>query len=91
MRAEDQFEQLVEEPFTVLCKECQGAMLYKKRGIYKCSLCGWEYLSQFGKVKQFIETHGACTATEISEATGVSIKTIFRYISEGRIEKIRRL
>lgn len=85
---ERRFQKLIDEPGTVYCRLCKGAMGYASKGVYKCSACGWEYISNFGKVKRYIDEHGASTAGEIAEATGISTKIINQFVSEGRIEEV---
>ena len=90
MNVEKRFEVFVEEPGLLKCQKCQGAMQFQRRDVYVCTECGWEYVTQFGKVKRYIEEHGPRTALQISEATGVSRKIIDEFIQEGRIDVIRR-
>ena len=90
MNAEEGFETLVLGPGILRCQECQGAMQFQRRGVYVCIECGWEYLTQFGKVKKYIDEHGPSTALQISQATGVSRKKIDEYIRERRIEPTGR-
>ena len=86
MNAEERFETLVEEPGILKCQKCQSAMQYQRRGVYVCTECGWEYVTQFGKVKRYIDEHGPSTALQISQATGVSRKMIDEFLRERRIE-----
>lgn len=88
MNVEERFRKMIDEPGTLCCKQCRGLMEYSGKGVYTCSACGWEYISNFGKVKQYIDEHGASTAGEISEATGVSTKVIHNFVEEGRVEEV---
>jgi hypothetical protein len=52
----------------------------------KCPKCGYEELNDFGKVRTYIEECGSSPAHVISEATGVSVTKINKYLIEGRLE-----
>ena len=45
-----------------VCDKCSGHMMYKGGGCYVCESCGEEYLTDFGKVKRFINTYGPSRA-----------------------------
>lgn len=68
------------------CEICGGILKESGLGIYVCSQCGHEILSEFGQIKQYIEEHGASTAIQISDGTGISVTRIDKYLREGRIE-----
>lgn len=90
MKVEEHFDQLILEPNTIFCEKCHGNMLLKGSGLYSCTECGWEYLSQIGKIKQYIEEHGPSTAAELSKQTGVSQEMINKFLADGRIEKMNK-
>ncbi len=77
-------KKLYERP--VFCKVCDKSMTYMYGDIYKCMSCGYEELSDFGKVKMFLEKNGSQTAIAISQATGVSVDYVNELLKEGRIE-----
>ena len=85
---DDRFKKLVNEPYTLFCQECKGDMLFKGSGRYCCSQCGWEYVTNFGKVKRYIEEHGPSTMATIIDETKVSQKEINQYLKDGRIEEV---
>ena len=68
------------------CEKCGGVLKDPGLGIYVCSRCGHETMSEFGKIKKFIEENGASTAMQISQGTGISVNRIEKYLREGRIE-----
>ena len=68
------------------CKECGGRLRDPGLGFYICSRCGREQVSEFGRIKEFIRSHGAPNAIQISEGTGIPISRIEKYLREGRIE-----
>ena len=69
-----------------MCKECGGVMVYKGVGEYKCEDCGILDYDDYGKARNYIETHHGATAAQVSEATGVPQKTIRIMLKESRLE-----
>ena len=78
----------VKETVTV-CDKCSGHMMYKGGGCYVCESCGEEYLTDFGKVKRFINTYGPSNAITISRETGVSRHKIQEFLRDGRVKSWR--
>lgn len=74
------------EHVPVICQKCKGKMFYIGNGTYECEDCGLEELDDFGKIKQYLEEHGATPAIRISEATGVRLDIINVFLREGRLE-----
>jgi DNA-directed RNA polymerase subunit M/transcription elongation factor TFIIS len=74
------------DPYIRECKSCSGEMHFKGSGRYVCSKCGYEYLTDFGKIKNYLTEKGPRNAFEISEATGVSNTKIYDFIRQGRID-----
>ena len=72
-----------------VCDKCSGHMMYKGGGCYVCESCGEEYLTDFGKVKRFINTYGPSNAITISRETGVSRHKIQEFLRDGRGVPIR--
>lgn len=72
-----------------ICKECSGPMKFKGSGLYVCELCGYEFYTDFGKVKYYLAEHGPKNAFEISEATGVARSKIYEFIRDGRVEVLQ--
>lgn len=70
------------------CQECSGRMEYKGSGVYICEECGNEYVTDFGKVKRFLQENGPSNAVVISKGTGVSRRTIGNFLKAGRIEVV---
>lgn len=68
------------------CEKCGGVLKDPGLGIYVCSKCGHEIISEFGKIKKFLQESGPTNAIEISKATGISVNRIEKYLREGRIE-----
>lgn len=68
------------------CQACSGTMKYKGSGCFVCEKCGAEFLTDFGKVKRFLEKNGPSNVIEIYQATGVSRRVISDYLKEGRME-----
>lgn len=81
-----EFKSLSTEEAVTICQKCSGNMLYKGSGCYVCESCGEEYLTDFGKVKRFINTYGPSNAITISKETGVSRHKIREFLRNGRVE-----
>lgn len=72
----------------VTCKKCEGVMVYKGLGEYKCENCGATEYDDYGKVRNYLDEHRGANVTQISVATGVSHKSIRDMIKENRFEVI---
>lgn len=70
----------------VRCERCDGKMSYVFSGKYKCSVCGYETLDDFGKIKEFLEEYGPSSAAVISRATGVHSDVIEMLLKKGKVE-----
>lgn len=70
----------------VVCPKCGTQYKKSDTSVMICPKCGHEEISTFGKIKQYIDEHGTSTAWDISQATGISITKIEKYLREGRLE-----
>lgn len=70
----------------LMCKECGGIMVYKGVGEYKCEECGALDYDDYGKVRNYVETHHGATTAQVSEETGVSQKSIRTMLKESKLE-----
>lgn len=68
------------------CPSCGANMKYIYGETYECPECGRKELSDFGKVKEFLDANGPQPAAIISDATGVSLYVIDTYLKQGRVE-----
>ena len=82
MRAE------LDEHYTMLkeCPKCGTRMIYAYGEVYECPKCGNKEFTEFGKIRDYLEKHGPQNAVTIANATGVSVKTIQKFLYQGRIE-----
>ena len=82
MRAE------LDEHYTMLkeCPKCGTRMIYAYGEVYECPKCGNKEFTEFGKIRDYLEKHGPQNAVTIADATGVSVKTIHKFLYQGRIE-----
>lgn len=71
---------------TMLCPDCHEKMEYVFGERFICHKCGRIEMSDFGKVKEFIEENGPQPAIAINHATGVSLNYINKLLMQGRIE-----
>ena len=68
----------------VNCPRCGKLFTRIKSPI--CPSCAKEDDQTFLKVREFVSDNENCTLSELSNGTGVSQKSILRYIREGRLE-----
>lgn len=66
------------------CKRCGKIFQYK--GNWICPNCVQQDDEDFHKVREYIIAHPNSTSIDISQATGVELKTIARFLKEGRLE-----
>ncbi len=69
-----------------ICPECGGVMVFRGVGEYKCEDCGYVDYDDYGKVRNYIERYRGANVVQVSDATGVSQKTIRTLLKESRIE-----
>jgi flagellar operon protein (TIGR03826 family) len=66
------------------CRRC--GKMYQFMGSYICMNCVRQDDEDFIKVKEYVLDHHGASPVDVSEATGVEIKTISRFLREGRLE-----
>lgn len=69
-----------------ICSKCGGKYTFMGAGRYVCEACGEEKYDDFGKVRAYVDEHGATPGIVISEATGVSLTKINTFLRQGRME-----
>jgi flagellar operon protein (TIGR03826 family) len=65
------------------CSKCGRLMVKGPRAL--CPNCLQEIEEQYKKCLEYLREHRGCTIVELSEATGVSVAQITKFIREGRI------
>ncbi|MCL2051261.1 MAG: hypothetical protein FWG91_06000 [Lachnospiraceae bacterium] len=73
----------------VTCSLCEGVVVFKGLGQFKCEECGNFEYDDYGKAREFIEKMPGANVYQIAEATGVSRKAINNMIKDGRFEITR--
>lgn len=68
------------------CEKCNGVMVFKGVGEYKCEDCGHLGYDDYGKCRNFIETNPGATMAQVSMGTGVSQKSIRQMLRDQRLE-----
>lgn len=68
------------------CEKCNGVMVFKGVGEYKCEDCGYLDYDDYGKVRNYIEQHSGATSAQVAAATGVSQKAIRDMLRDERLE-----
>jgi flagellar operon protein (TIGR03826 family) len=66
------------------CKRC--GKIFSYRGIAVCNDCFEQEEKDFEDVKAYLEKHVGASTLEVSSETGVEIRTITRFLREGRLE-----
>jgi len=65
------------------CPVC--GKVYAKNPWGMCLNCRRQVEEEYGKCVEYLREHRFCTLSELSEATGVSVRQITRFIREGRL------
>ncbi|MGE5605494.1 MAG: MerR family transcriptional regulator [Bacteroidota bacterium] len=65
------------------CKRCGS--IYNYNGSAVCNNCAKQEQEDFDKVREYLFEHPNSPAAEISQAIGVEIKVISRFLKEGRL------
>ncbi|NLY74105.1 MAG: MerR family transcriptional regulator [Firmicutes bacterium] len=66
------------------CKRC--GKIYNYTGSAVCNNCLRQEQEDFEKVREYLFQHPNSSAAEVSEAVGVELKVISRFLKEGRLE-----
>ncbi|HEX2953881.1 MAG TPA: MerR family transcriptional regulator [Bacillota bacterium] len=66
------------------CKRC--GKIFSYRGIGVCNDCFEQEEKDFVDVKAYLEKHEGASTLEVSSETEVEIRTITRFLREGRLE-----
>lgn len=87
-REEKQKQRVLVDQYSITpkCKKCNVNMVYVFGEVYECPVCGAREYTDFGKIREYLEKHGPQNAVTIADATGVSVKTIQKFLYQGRIE-----
>lgn len=90
MDLDERMKKLVLEDFhrPTFCSKCKGVLVYKGLGEYQCEDCGASDYDDYGKVRNYLDRHRGANVAEISEATGVTHKSIRDMIKDNRFEVI---
>lgn len=68
------------------CPRCASQLKYLSLGDYVCPNCGHKEKDDYGKVREFIDENGPCSAYVIHMSTGVSQEVINDFIKKGKLE-----
>lgn len=66
------------------CKRCGKMFTY--RGMAVCNDCFEQEEKDFEDVKKYLEDHPGASTLEVSTQTEVDVRTITRFLREGRLE-----
>lgn len=67
-----------------ICGIC--GRFFEKNGRKYCGHCYKKDQEEYAKVKDYILKHKGTNAMEVSKATDIPLKTIYRFIDEERID-----
>ncbi|MBO5241907.1 MAG: TIR domain-containing protein [Lachnospiraceae bacterium] len=70
----------------VNCEYCGGQLKQIARGIYACVDCGEEAYDSYQKVRNYLNSEGPRSVTQIMRATGVPRATIEYFLKDERLE-----
>ncbi len=68
------------------CKSCGSTMKYIFGEMFECPNCGRKEATDFGKVKDYLDTYGPTSAAIIADRTGVELGVIETLLKQGRVE-----
>lgn len=68
------------------CSNCGNALRYVGAGKYSCDKCGHVEYDDFGKVREYLETHGPTPAYTIAKELGIPVKVISKMLKDGRLQ-----
>ena len=74
------------QPSVQACSRCGRMFQYSGFGPICCTSCRDLDDMEFNRVREYLNEHGTAGSYEISVATGVTEKTIRRYLYESRLE-----
>lgn len=69
-----------------VCKACGGLMIFRGVGEYQCEDCFDVDFDDYGKARIYIEQHPGATASDISDNTGVTQRSIRQMLKDGKLE-----
>lgn len=71
----------------IKCSECGDTDLkYEGLGSYRCMRCRHVMYDDYGKVREYLDSHRGATVVEVSDATGISKGKIRQMLKDDRIE-----
>jgi len=65
------------------CPNCGRVFTYAGKDL--CPVCLREEEERFDRLRLYLREHPQASVDELSEATGVAVKTILKYLREGRL------
>ncbi len=66
------------------CKRC--GKIYNYMGSAVCNNCLQQEQEDFDKIREYLFKNPNSSTAEVSEATGIELKVISRFLKEGRLE-----
>lgn len=84
----EKFHRKTDQPYQMTkdCPNCGGKMVYVYGELFECTTCKAQELTDFGKVRAYLEKNGPQPAAIIARATNVSMNVIKKFLYQGRVE-----
>ena len=66
-----------------ICRIC--SKFFSRNGNTTCDDCTKKDKEEYDKVREFVMSHRGATVLDVINSTGISFKTIMRYVEEGTL------
>ncbi|WP_432667259.1 hypothetical protein R9X47_12695 [Wukongibacter baidiensis] len=73
-----------------ICKACQRFFIKIEKYQELCLICYEKDIEDYGVVKEYLFKNSRATMMEVYFDTNISMRTLKRYIAEGRIDIIEK-
>lgn len=70
-----------------LCESCKGDIMhFAGCGTYRCPICGYTAMDDWGKVREYLYSHKYSTALDIANDLGIPRSEVNQMLRENKIE-----
>ncbi len=71
-----------------ICTVCQRFFERENAAQVKCKTCNDSDRAEYAKVRSYLERHDGATVTDVMRDTGVSLRTLDRFIEERQVHVV---
>lgn len=71
-----------------ICKVCERFFEKTQKDQVKCLSCHERDEADYGKVRSYLERHEGATVADVMKDTGISLRTIDRFVVERRVYRV---